>query len=354
VIACPCALGLATPTAIIVGVGKGAEYGILIKSAESLERLSKVDTVVFDKTGTITKGALEVTDISAVDKDLNENEILNYAASLEKLSEHPLAQAIVKAAALKNIPLAKIDDFTAMEGVGVRGMMNGRKVQVRKPSEADVKNSQIFKLQEQGKTVVIVEIDGAAAGSVALSDMPKEEAKDAIANLHKRNIKTVMLTGDNYYAANYIARLVGIDEVIAQVLPQEKAQKIKELQAKGRKIAMAGDGINDAPALAQADVGIAMATGADVAIESAGIALLHGDIKKISQAIELSRATMATIKQNLFWAFIYNIVGIPVAAGALYPIWGIFLDPVFAGLAMGFSDVSVVASSLRLKAKKLS
>jgi len=353
VIACPCALGLATPTAIIVGVGKGAEYGILIKNAESLEKLSAIDTVVFDKTGTITKGVPEVTDIIVADEGFNDHEILKYAASVEKLSEHPLAQAVVKKAAGQNISLIQVVDFSAQEGLGVKGIAEGKKVRIRRPGKGDSQEDQILALQKQGKTVIVVEIGEKIAGLIALSDTLKEGAKEAIADLHKKNIKTVMLTGDNYAAADYIAAQTGIDEVIAEVLPQEKAGKIKEFQAQGRKVAMAGDGINDAPALAQADIGIAMATGADVAIESAGIALLHGDIKKISQAIELSRATMVTIKQNLFWAFIYNAVGIPVAAGVLYPIWGIFLNPVFAGLAMGFSDVSVVGSSLRLKAKKL-
>jgi len=353
VIACPCALGLATPTAIIVGVGKGAEYGILIKNAESLEKLSAVDTVVFDKTGTITKGAPEVTDIVAMGDIFTGQEILKYAASVEKLSEHPLAQAVVKKADEQNTALVQVVDFSAQEGLGVKGIAEGKNVRIRRPGKGDSREDQILALQKQGKTVIVVEIGEKAAGLIALSDTLKEGAKEAIANLHKKNIKTVMLTGDNYAAARYIAAQVGIDEVIAEVLPQEKAGEIKEFQAQGRKVAMAGDGINDAPALAQADVGIAMATGADVAIESAGIALLHSDIKKISQAIELSRATMATIKQNLFWAFAYNAVGIPVAAGVLYPIWGIFLNPVFAGLAMGFSDVSVVASSLRLKAKRL-
>jgi Cu2+-exporting ATPase/Cu+-exporting ATPase len=353
VIACPCALGLATPTAIIVGVGKGAEYGILIKNAESLEKMGAVDTVVFDKTGTITKGMPEVTDIIMIGNDFSEIQVLKFSASLEKYSEHPLAQAIVKKASRLNLPLLPADNFIALEGAGVKGIIDGKEISVRKPGTDEIKNSQLLNLQQQGKTVVVVEIGGKIAGLIALSDTLKDEAVIAIANLRKKNIKTVMLTGDNQATANYIAKLAGIDEVIAQVLPREKAQKIKDLQSQGRKIAMAGDGINDAPALVQADLGIAMATGTDVAIESAGIILLHGDIQKISQAIALSRATMATIKQNLFWAFIYNIIGIPVAAGILYPIWGIALNPVFAGLAMAFSSVSVVSNSLRLKTKKL-
>ena len=353
VIACPCALGLATPTAIIVGVGKGAEYGILIKNAESLEKLSRVDTVVFDKTGTITKGEPEATDIVAIDDKFSENEIIKYGASVEKLSEHPLARAIVRLAVGRKITLYPVSNFSAMEGVGVTGEIYEKNVVVRKPSVKEVMGGRISKLQEQGKTVVLIEVEGAVAGAVALSDTIKDGATEAIAKLHRQNIKTVMLTGDNLHAANYIAKLAGIDEVIAQVLPGQKADKIKELQAHGKKVAMVGDGINDAPALAAADVGIAMATGTDVAIESAGVALLGGDIKKVPQAIELARATMRTVKQNLFWAFIYNLIGIPLAAGVLYPLWGITLNPVFAGLAMAFSSVSVVSNSLRLKTKKL-
>jgi Cu2+-exporting ATPase/Cu+-exporting ATPase len=352
VIACPCALGLATPTAIIVGVGKGAEYGILIKNAEALEKLSSIDTVVLDKTGTITKGKPEVTDIVVLEKSWNESKILAVAASVEKLSEHPLAQAVVQKAEEQNMNLDKVQDFAALEGVGVKGIINNSKIYVHKPGPND-KNGQIKNLQEQGKTVVVVEADEKVIGLLALSDTLKDEAKSAIAKLHKRGIKVVMLTGDNHLAAQYIAKQASIDNVIAEVLPQEKAGKIKELQAEGKKVAMAGDGINDAPALVQADVGVAMATGTDIAIESAGITLLHGDINKLSQAFELSRATMRTVKQNLFWAFIYNIVGIPIAAGLLYPIWGIVLNPIFAGLAMAGSSVSVVTNSLRLRAKKL-
>jgi len=353
VIACPCALGLATPTAIIVGVGKGAEYGILIKNAEALEKLSKVDTVVLDKTGTITKGKPEVTNIIILDSKWNENQILQIAASIEKLSEHPLALSIVLKAEELKLSLDKVNNFIALEGIGVKGDIDGKLIYVHKPNEDDKKENKLKELQEQGKTVVVIEVENKIIGLVALSDTLKDEAIEAIAKLHKRGIKVVMLTGDNRLAADYIAKQAGIDNVIAEVLPQEKAGKIKELQAEGRKVAMAGDGINDAPALVQADVGIAMATGTDIAIESAGITLLNGDINKLSQAFELSKATMRTVKQNLFWAFIYNIVGIPIAAGLLYPIWGIILNPIFAGLAMAGSSVSVVTNSLRLKTKKL-
>ena len=352
VIACPCALGLATPTAIIVGVGKGAEYGILIKNAESLEKLSVVDTIVFDKTGTITKGKPEVTDMVVLDNSLTKEEILKYAGSAEKMSEHPLAQAIVEEAVKQKIALINGENFTALEGVGVKALVEQKNIYIRKPEKSD-KDSNLISLQEQGKTVVVVEINNKKVGWIALSDTLKPETKEAISRIKKQGIKVVMLTGDNQLAANYIAKQAGIDEVMADVLPQAKAGKIKELQNQGKKVAMAGDGINDAPALVQADAGIAMATGTDVAIESAGITLLHGDIKKLAQAIDLSRATMRTIKQNLFWAFIYNIVGIPVAAGLLYPVWGIILNPIFAGLAMAGSSVSVVSNSLRLKTKKI-
>jgi len=353
VIACPCALGLATPTAIIVGIGKGAEYGILIRNAESLEKLSSVDTVVFDKTGTITTGNPQVSDIISLDKERSITSLLQLAATIENRSEHPLAQAIVEAARKQQLSLGKITDFRALEGIGVSARIGNTAVTVRKPLESEKTMPELKKLQEEGKTVVLIEEDGRCRGLIALSDTVKKEAREAVAALHRKGLKVIMLTGDNLLAANSMARQVGIDEVMAEVLPQEKADKIKRLQAEGRKVVMAGDGINDAPALAQADVGIAMATGTDVAIESAGITLLKGDINKVAQAITLSRATMRVIRQNLFWAFIYNIIGIPLAAGALFPLWGIFLNPVFSGLAMAGSSVSVVSNSLRLKGKKL-
>ncbi|ABL66520.1 heavy metal translocating P-type ATPase [Chlorobium phaeobacteroides] len=353
VIACPCALGLATPTAIIVGIGKGAEYGILIRNAESLERLSAVDTVVFDKTGTITTGRPVVTDIAAFDSRMSHSSLLQLAASLEYRSEHPLAQAIVEAAKKQSLSLSDTIGFEALEGLGVAGLIDNLPVRVHKPVETELSIPEVNALQKQGKTVVMIEQSGECVGLIALSDTVKEHAGEAVAALHRKGIKVIMLTGDNLLAATYMAGQVGIDEVIAEVLPQEKAGKIRELQAKGRTVVMAGDGINDAPALAQADVGIAMATGTDIAIESAGITLLKGDIKKVAEAITLSRATMSVIRQNLFWAFIYNIIGIPLAAGALYPFWGIFLNPVFSGIAMAGSSVSVVSNSLRLKTIKL-
>ncbi len=349
VIACPCALGLATPTAIIVGVGKGAQYGILIKNAESLEKLSKIDTVILDKTGTITKGVPTVTDIISTQPDWDSSTIIQYAASIEKLSEHPLANAIVAKAHEQKATLYNTEQFSALEGIGVTGMVDGKKILIRRPTPEESLEPKVHKLQQEGKTVVVLEMKEKLTGIIALSDTVKDGAKEAVAALHAHGLIVIMLTGDNRAAAEYIAKQVNIDSVIAEVLPAEKADKIKELQQQGKRVAMAGDGINDAPALTQADVGIAMATGTDIAIESAGITLMHGDIAKLSQAVILARTTLRTVKQNLFWAFIYNLVGLPIAAGLLYPFWGIILNPVFAGLAMAGSSVSVVLNSLRLK-----
>lgn len=353
VIACPCALGLATPTAIIVGVGKGAEFGILIKDAEGLEKLSKIDVVVFDKTGTLTKGKPEVTDIVVLEDGWTEMSLIAYAAGVEILSEHPLAQAIVDKAEDMQVAFEHVENFLGLEGVGVSGDIHNKKIYIHKPDDHDKKDGRIKDMQNQGKTVVVVEVENRKIGLIALSDVLKQEVGLSIRTLHSLGIKTVLLTGDNHLTAGYIAKLAGIDTVIAEVLPQEKADKVKELQQKGLKVAMVGDGINDAPALVSADVGVAMATGTDIAIESASITLLGGDMSKLVQAINLSKATMKTVKQNLFWAFIYNVIGIPVAAGLLYPLWGITLNPVFAGAAMAFSSVSVVGNSLRLKTKKL-
>jgi Cu2+-exporting ATPase/Cu+-exporting ATPase len=353
VIACPCALGLATPTAIIVGIGKGAENGILVRNAQSLEILASVDTVVFDKTGTITAGTPSVTEIVPLDRSTSADTIMALAASIEKHSEHPLAQAIVSATKQSGIALSEVTGFKANEGVGVEGTIDGKEVSVRKPESRDSALAAITTLQQQGKTVVILESDGIPLGAIALSDTIKPESAEAVKALHTRGIRVVMLTGDNRAAAEYMAKQAGIDEVIAEVLPHEKAERIRELQQQNRKVAMAGDGINDAPALARADVGIAMATGSDIAIESAGVTILRGDIRKVAQSITLAKATMRVIRQNLFWAFIYNVIGIPLAAGALYPFFGIVLNPVFSGIAMAGSSVSVVTNSLRLKAAKL-
>jgi len=356
VIACPCALGLATPTAIIVGVGKGAQNGILIKNAESLEKFHSINTIVFDKTGTITEGKPTLTDIISFQKNGNklENEslLLSLAASVESLSEHPLAQAIVNKAKSQNLDLKKATDFMNMEGVGVMAKIESKEITIRKPKESD-HYEDIDMLQSQGKTVVLVEVQGELVGILAISDVIKPVAKQAITSLKKLGIETIMLTGDNSKTANYIADQVGLDQVIAGVLPNQKADKIKELQAAGKKVAMVGDGINDAPALTQADVGVAMATGTDIAIEAADTTLLHGDISKVTEALYLSKKTMATIRQNLFWAFAYNVIGIPLAAGLFYPLFGLMLNPIFAGAAMAFSSVSVVGNSLRLKSLKL-
>jgi len=357
VIACPCALGLATPTAIIVGVGKGAKEGILIKDAATLEKLHKVNTVVVDKTGTLTRGKPTLVDIQNLSNRKDE-ELVSILASLEKKSEHPIAHAIVNYAQEKNILISEATDFEGIQGKGLKGKINGTEYFVGNAkliSDLNVPfdGAVLNEFTSQGKTPVILAIKEKVLGFVMVADEIKAESIEAIKNLHKLGIKVVMLTGDDEKAAKYIGSLVGIDDVVAHVLPQDKLAKIKELQSQGRVVAMAGDGVNDAPALAQADVGIAMGTGTDVAIESAGITLLGGDISKLVKAIKLSKITMRGIKQNLFWAFIYNIVGIPLAAGALYPVFGWLLNPVFAGFAMAMSSVSVVSNSLRIKARRL-
>lgn len=357
VIACPCALGLATPTAIIVGTGKGAENGILVKNAEGLEKLSKVNTIVTDKTGTITKGKPEVTDIISTSV-LDENELLQILASLEEHSEHPLAQAVVVKAKSENISILSTSNFTSIEGKGLTGEISGTKfyagnLKLLEDLKINFDDSRIEQLTKEGKTPVFLTNQHEILGIIGIADTLKDNAKDTITKLHTLGIKVILLTGDNKNTAQHIADLVGIDEVIAEVLPNQKADKIKELQKQGLIVAMVGDGVNDAPALVQADVGIAMATGTDVAIESAQLTLLKGDISKLLKAIKLSKFTMSAIRQNLFWAFVYNIVGIPVAAGLLYPFFGILLNPVFAGLAMGLSSVSVVSNSLRLKMKSI-
>lgn len=363
VIACPCALGLATPTAIIVGVGKGAKEGILIKDAATLEKLHKVNTVVVDKTGTITKGKPTLVDIKNLSSQKND-ELISILASLEKKSEHPIAHAIVSyaqdlpAGRQGKIILKDVSNFEGIQGKGLKGAINGIEYFVGNAKLiSDLKISfdtaKLNELTSQGKTPVILATKEKVLGFVMVADEIKAESIEAVKNLHALGIKVVMLTGDDENTAKYIGSLVGIDDVIAHVLPQDKLEKIKALQSQGRVVAMAGDGVNDAPALAQADVGIAMGTGTDVAIESAGITLLGGDISKLVKAIKLSKITMRGIKQNLFWAFIYNIVGIPLAAGALYPVLGWLLNPVFAGFAMAMSSVSVVSNSLRIKSKRL-
>ena len=351
VIACPCALGLATPTAIIVGVGKGAREGILIKDAATLEKFHKVDVVVVDKTGTITRGKPEVVSVS-------DDKYFAVLASLESKSEHPIARAILEYAKTKNISWLAVEKFESIKGKGLKGFIDGKEYYVGNTKlitdlGVAFNPKQIEVQTMQGKTPVILATKSEVLSVVMVADAVKPEAKEALKSLHKLGIKTVMLTGDDKNTAEAIAREVGIDDVLAEVLPDDKLAKIKELQSAGYVVGMAGDGVNDAPALAQADVGIAMGTGTDVAIETAGITLLHGDISKLVKAVRLSKLTMRGIKQNLFWAFIYNVVGIPIAAGALFPFFGWLLSPVFAGLAMALSSVSVVGNSLRLKNVKL-
>ena len=341
VIACPCALGLATPTSIMVGTGKGAENGILIKSGEALETAHKIKTVVFDKTGTITKGKPVLTDLIAYGK-YNENELLKIAASVENDSEHPLAEAIVNKAKEKNIEIKPYEKFRAMPGYGIRAIFEGKEVQIgnRKLMENRKINVEISQkdydiLSNEGKTPMYISIDNKLAGLVAVADVIKETSKEAIEKLKKMGIKTIMLTGDNEKTAKFIAKQVGIDDVISEVLPYQKSQKVKELQEKDEFVAMVGDGINDSPALAQANVGIAIGNGTDVAIESADIVLIRNDLRDVAGAISLSKATITNIKENLFWALFYNVLGIPFAAGIFYAFFnGPKLDPMIAAFAM--------------------
>ncbi len=352
VIACPCALGLATPTALMVGTGRGAKMGILIKNGEILEAANNIDTIVFDKTGTITKGKPQVTDIVGDQKS-----VLQFAASLEKLSEHPLAPAILAAAKKEDITLKPVANFTVIEGQGVSGTVSGSKILVGSPkNQSEIEFSaefktKIIKLQNEAKTVIAVAQDERVIGLIAIQDAPKENAKQAISDLHQLGLKTVMLTGDNQQVADAIAGQVGIDQVIAEVLPVDKADAIKNLQKK-HHVAFVGDGINDAPALTQADVGIAMGSGTDVAIDAGGIVLIKNDLEDVVRALKLSRKTFNRIKLNLFWAFIYNVLGIPVAAGVFAGV-GLTLSPEIAGLAMAFSSLSVVISSVLLGKVKI-
>ncbi|MDP3836995.1 MAG: heavy metal translocating P-type ATPase [bacterium] len=353
VIACPCALGLATPTALMAAIGRGAKQGILIKNAEALEKLRETDIVVMDKTGTVTSGNIKVTAVNVVADNKSEDDILLIASALEQYSEHPLAEAIVNEAKTRKLPYGQqlVAGFQAQSGHGVSGRVNDTNVKIGKSGEA--LGAWATARNDQGETIIDVSIANKLIGQIACGDEIKEEAIEAIKALKKNGLKIMMLTGDRANAAARIARLAGIDEVRANMLPENKASVIRELQAQGHKVAMLGDGINDAPALAQADSGIAMATGTDAAMSTAGITILGGDLKKAVQAYRLSRLTFRTIKENLFWAFIYNIVGIPLAAGLLYPIFGLVLNPAFAGAAMAFSSISVVLNSLRLKNIKL-
>ncbi|MEO8660034.1 MAG: copper-translocating P-type ATPase [Bryobacteraceae bacterium] len=360
IIACPCALGLATPMSIMVGVGRGAQAGVLVKNAEALERLEKVTTLVVDKTGTLTEGKPKLVDVLPND-GFDAKEFLRLAASLEQNSEHPLAAAIVQGAKEEGCHLDTVSDFRSVTAGGVGGATGGRRVLIGKPDFLRNENvaglepmeATAAKLQEAGKTAVFVAIDGKPAGILAVADPIKSTTAQAIGELHALGLKLVMLTGDNRRTAAAVAAQLGLDAVEAEIEPAGKAAYIKKLRAEGKQVAMAGDGINDAPALSEAEVGIAMGTGTDVAMQSAGITLVKGDLRGIAKAIRLSRATMGNIRQNLFFAFLYNALGIPLAAGALYPFFGILLSPMIAGAAMSLSSVSVIGNALRLRGIKL-
>ena len=356
IIACPCALGLATPMSIMVGVGRGAEMGILIKNADALERLEKVNTVMMDKTGTLTEGKPKITQIVATSSG-QENELLRLAASVEKNSEHPLALAIVQGAQERNVAIPEVEQFNSITGGGVTGIVEGKKIFVGKANLLEENHiagiaslqAQAKEAQEQAQTAIFVAIDGKAIGFIAVADPIKASTPKAIEDLHRLGIKVIMLTGDNEYTAKAVAKKLNIDEVHAGVNPKDKNILVQQLKSEKQIVAMAGDGINDSPALAAADVGIAMGTGTDVAMESAGITLMKGDLTGIVRAIILSRATMRNIRQNLFFAFIYNIAGIPIAAGILFPLTGLLLNPMIASGAMALSSVSVIWNALRLK-----
>lgn len=357
IIACPCALGLATPMAIMVGMGRGAMAGVLVRNAEALELLERVDTLIMDKTGTLTEGRPRVVSIVAL-AELTEAEILRFAASLERASEHPLARALLETAERREIPLADVRQFRSFPGKGAMGEVEGYAVIVGSEAiaaesgletEADMVRPQVEAMRRAGQTVLFVVVDGALVGLLGIADPIKDSAREAIAALHREKLRLVMVTGDHRQTAEAVARELGLDEVIAEVLPEEKAEVVRRLKAEGRLVAMAGDGINDAPALAAADVGIAMGTGTDVAIQSAAVVLVKGDLRGIVRARRLSRATMRNIRQNLVFAFAYNLLGVPIAAGIFYPVFGLLLSPMIAAAAMTFSSVSVIANALRLR-----
>ena len=359
IIACPCALGLATPMSIMVGTGRGATTGVLIKNAEALEVLEKVDTLVVDKTGTLTEGKPRLTSVVAL-PDWSETEVLRFAASLERGSEHPLAAAIVAGAQEKHLELSEAVDFRSMTGKGVTGTVNGRAVALGNRTlleELTISHGALLEraevLRRDGHTMMFVAVDGRPAGLLGVADPIKDSTVEAIQMLHREGIRIIMLTGDSRTTADAVNRKLGLDGVEAEVLPEQKGEVVKRLQSEGRVVAMAGDGVNDAPALAQAEVGIAMGTGTDVAMESAGVTLIKGDLRGIARARRLSRATMRNIRQNLFFAFIYNALGIPVAAGVLYPMFGLLLSPIIASAAMTLSSVSVIVNALRLRRVEL-
>ena len=355
IIACPCALGLATPTAIMVGTGKGAENGVLIKGGESLETAHKINAIVFDKTGTLTKGEPAVTDMGSA-KGFDGKSVLFYAASAERGSEHPVGEAIVAKAKAQKLKLKEAKKFDAVPGKGIVASIEGKTILVgnlklMNDKKINVKeiHSEAERLAGEGKTAMFVAIGGKIAGIIAVADTLKENSGEAVKALHKLGIEVIMITGDNEKTANAIAKQVGIDRVFAEVLPRDKEKHVKNLQKEGKIVAMVGDGINDAPALAAADIGIAIGTGTDVAMEASDITLISGDLRGVVTAMELSKKTMETIRQNLFWAYAYNIAGIPVAAGILYPFTGMLLNPMIASAAMALSSVSVVSNALRLK-----
>jgi Cu+-exporting ATPase len=357
IIACPCALGLATPMAIMVGTGRGAMAGVLVRHAEALEMLEKVDTLVLDKTGTLTEGKPRLVSVVAL-AELRQEEILRFAASLERGSEHPVARALLEAAAQRGDSLSEVRHFRSLPGKGAHGEIEGHPVAVGSERmleefglevEADMVRPQVEAMRRRGQMVLFVVVDGKLVGLLGVADPLKDSAREAVAALHREKLRLVMVTGDHRQTAEAVARDVGIDEVVAEVLPHEKAAVVRRLKAEGRCVAMAGDGINDAPALAEAHVGIAMGTGTDVALESAAIVLVKGDLRGIVRARRLSRATMRNIRQNLFFAFAYNLLGVPIAAGAFYPIFGLLLSPMIAAVAMTFSSVSVIANALRLR-----
>jgi Cu+-exporting ATPase len=355
IIACPCSLGLATPTSIMVGTGKGAENGILIRGAEALERAHQLNTIVLDKTGTLTKGEPSVTDVVETGR-MSKKEILIMAASAEKGSEHPLGESIVKKAKEEGLSLVDAKDFQAIAGHGIEVAIDSKRILLGNKRLMEERNVNLNGLSEraeqfslEGKTSIFLAVDGETVGVIAVADTLKENSKKAVETLHRMELEVVMLTGDHRRTAEAIARQAGIDRVLAEVLPERKAEEVKRLQSEGKRVGMVGDGINDAPALAQADVGFAIGTGTDVAMESSDITLIGGDLKGIVTAIALSKATIRNIKQNLFWAFAYNSILIPVAAGVLFPFFGVLLNPILAAGAMALSSVTVVSNALRLR-----